>query len=56
MIKAFTEPLVLKPENEKFIRETFSKSNMERVKKIDAIKRPKLTKTKDRKLSISNLF
>lgn len=46
MTKAFLEPLVLKPENEKFIREAFSKSNMDRVKQFDAIKRPKLKKQK----------
>jgi len=42
MAKVFLEPLVLRPENEKFIREAFSKSNIDRVKKFDAIKRPKL--------------
>ncbi len=56
MTKAFLEPLVLKPENEKFIREAFSKNNMDRVKKFDSIKRPTLKKTKDRKLSINDLF
>lgn len=56
MTKAFLEPLILKPENEKFIRKAFSKSNMDRVKKFDTIKRPKLKKTKDRKLSIIDLF
>ncbi len=56
MTKAFLEPLVLKPENEKFIREAFSKKNMDRVKKFDAIKRPTLQKTKDRKLSVYDLF
>lgn len=56
MTKAFLEPLVLKPENEKFIREAYSEKNMNRVKHFDAIKRPKLTKTKDRKLSIADLL
>ena len=56
MTKAFLELLVIKPENEKFIREAFSKNNMEKVKKFDSIKRPKLRKTQDRKLSTSDIF
>lgn len=56
MTKAFLEPLVLKPENEIFIRQAFSKKNMEKVKEFDSIKRPKLKKTQDRKLSIQDIF
>jgi len=56
MTKAFLEPLILKTENEKFIRKAFSKSNMDIVKKFNSVKRPKLKKTKDRKLSVSDLF
>ena len=56
MTKAFLEPLVLKPENEKFILEAFSKNNKDRVQKFNSIKRPKLKKTKDRKLAISDIF
>jgi len=54
--KAFLEPLAIKPENEKYIEEAFSKNNRERVKKFDSIKRPKLKKTQDRKLSIGDIF
>ncbi|WP_200414183.1 hypothetical protein [Arcobacter sp. FWKO B] len=56
MTKAFLEPMVLKQENEKFIRKAFSKSNMDRVKKFDSTQRPKLQRTSNRKLSINDLF
>ena len=56
MTKVFLEPLNLKPESEKFIREAFSKSNKDKIKKYDAIKRPKLKRVKERKLSVTDLF
>lgn len=56
MTKAFLEPLIIKQENEKFIHKAFSKKNIQKIKDFDTIKRPKLKKIKDRKLSITDLL
>ena len=55
MTKAFLETTVLKPENEKFVIEAFSKDSIKKVREFNLIKRVKLKKTSDRKLSISDL-
>ena len=56
MTKVFLKPLKLKSESEKFILEAFSKRNRDKIKKYDAIKRPKLKRIKERKLSVADLF
>ncbi|MBA1438643.1 MAG: hypothetical protein FAF05_06630, partial [Epsilonproteobacteria bacterium] len=45
MTKAFLEPTVLKPENEKFIINAFSKKSFEKVKDFDKNKRVQLKRT-----------
>ena len=55
MTKAFLETIVLKPENEKFVIEAFSKYSIKKVKEFNLTKRVKLKKTSNRKLSISDL-
>jgi hypothetical protein len=55
MTKAFLETIVLKPENEKFVIEAFSKHSIKKVKEFNLTKRVKLKKTSNRKLSISDL-
>ncbi len=56
MTKAFLEPTVLKPENEKFIINSFSKKSFEKVKDFDKNKRVQLKRTAKRKLSLTDLF
>ena len=56
MTKAFLEPTVLKPENEKFIINAFSKKSFEKVKDFDKNKRVQLKRTANRKLSLTDLF
>ena len=56
MTKSFLEPLVLKPENEKFIIDAFSSKSLDKVKNFNKTKREKLKKTSRRILSISDLF
>ena len=56
MTKAFLEPTVLKPENEKFIINAFSKKSFEKVKDFDNNKRVQLKRTAKRKLSLTDLF
>jgi len=56
MTKSFLEPMVLKPENEKFIRDAFSSESLDKVKSFNQTKREKLKKTSARVLSISDLF
>ena len=56
MTKAFLEPTVLKPENEKFIINAFSKKSFEKVKDFDKNKRVRLKRTAKRKLSLTDLF
>ncbi|WP_434581533.1 hypothetical protein MLC52_05275 [Sulfurimonas sp. NW15] len=56
MTKAFLEPTVLQPENEKFIMNAFSKKSFEKVKDFDKNKRVGLKKTAKRKLSLTDLF
>ena len=57
MSKNFLEPIILKSANEKLIREVFSKSNKDKIKKYDAIKRPKLKRQlKKRKLKIDDII
>jgi len=56
MTKAFLEPTVLKPENEKFIINAFSKKSFEKVKDFDENKRVQLKRTAKRKLSLTDLF
>lgn len=55
MTKAFLETMVLKPENEKFVVEAFSKESLKKVKEFDSKRAAKLRKTSDRKLSIDDL-
>ncbi len=55
MTKAFLETMILKPENEKFVIEAFSKKSLEKVKEFDAKRTTKLKKTSDRKLTINDL-
>jgi hypothetical protein len=56
MTKAFLEPMVLKPENEKFILEAFSNKSLKKVQAYDSKKRASLKKRSVRKLSVSDLF
>jgi len=56
MTKAFLEPTVLKPENEKFIINAFSKKSFEKVKDFNKNKRVQLKRTAKRKLSLTDLF
>lgn len=56
MTKAFLEPTILKPENEKFIIDAFSKKSFEKMKEFDKNKRIRLKKTTKRKLSLTELF
>ena len=56
MTKSFLEPMVLKPENEKFITDAFSSKSLDKAKSFNKTKREKLKKTSERVLSISDLF
>ena len=56
MTKSFLEPLVLKPENEKFIIDAFSSKSLDKVKNFNKTKRETLKKRSQRVLSISDLF
>ena len=56
MTKAFLEPTVLQPENEKFIIDAFSKKSLEEMKNFDKNKRVQFKKTAKRKLSLTDLF
>jgi len=56
MTKSFLEPMVLKPENEKYIIDAFSSESLDKVKSFNQTKREKLKKTSARVLSISDLF
>lgn len=55
MTKAFLEAMVLKPENEKFVRQAFSEKSLKKVKDFDKKRAIYLKKTSDRKLSINDL-
>jgi len=56
MTKAFLEPTILQPENEKFIIDAFSKKSLEEMKDFDKNKRVQFKKTAKRKLSLTDLF
>jgi hypothetical protein len=56
MTQAFLEPIVLKPENEKFIVTAFSKENLQKISDFEKTKRIKLRRTTNiKKLRISDL-
>jgi ATP phosphoribosyltransferase regulatory subunit HisZ len=55
MTKAFLETMVLKPDNEKFVIEAFSKKNLKKVKDFETNKTAKLKKTSKRKISINEI-
>ncbi len=58
MTKSFLEPIVLKPENEKLIREAFSKKNLNKIRESKSqTKQSRLiNRTSGKKLSIKDIF
>jgi hypothetical protein len=55
--KAFLEPTILKPENEKFIMEAFSKKSFEQLKNYNKNTKHKLKRSSQkRKLAVKDLF
>ena len=57
MTKAFLEPTILKPENEKFIMEAFSKKSFEQLKNYNKNTKHKLKRSSQkRKLAVKDLF
>jgi hypothetical protein len=56
MTKAFLEPMVLKRENERFVLEAFSKTNLEKIRKFESEKKVQSKKVVDRKLKLSDLL
>ncbi len=56
MTKAFLEPMVLKRENERFVLEAFSKTNLEKIRKFESEKKAQPKKMAGRKLKLSDLL
>jgi len=57
MTKAFLEPTILKPENEKFIMDAFSKKSFEQLKNYNKNNKHKLKRSSQkRKLTVKDLF
>ncbi|MFA5215950.1 hypothetical protein [Sulfuricurvum sp.] len=57
MTRAFIEPIILKPENEKYIREAFLKKNQKRVEEFNKNQTKNRTKRlAGNKLSLSDLL
>ena len=55
MTKAFLEAMVLKPENEKFVREAFGEKCLKKVKAFEKKRAAELRRKSERKLSIHDL-
>jgi hypothetical protein len=56
MTKAFLEPIILKSESEKLITNAFSKKSIKKLQEFNKTKRVKLKRTKNRKLSVDDVF
>jgi len=56
MTKAFLEPLIVKTESEKLIKNAFSKTNLKKIKEHNNTKRTNLKKVHKRVLSVNDIF